>query len=79
MPSKVSLSKEKKFFANKNLFSNPTIRTMPPLRQSNFEEMQPKPKLEENYNSLVKENLLSSSKALKYKKEIENPPKIESP
>ncbi len=69
------LSKEKKIFVNKNLFSNPTIRPLPPKRT---EEDRPTPKLSDEH-SLVRENFLSSSKALKYKEEVANPPRIESP
>ncbi len=69
------LSKEKKVFVNKNLFSNPTIRPLPPIRS---DEDRPTPKLSEE-PTLVRQNFLSSSKALKYKDEVAHPPRIESP
>ena len=77
-PAKVSLSKEKKVFVNKNLFNNPTIRPLPPVRST--DDDRPTPKLQaEEQPALVRENFLSSSKALKYKDEVANPPRIESP
>jgi hypothetical protein len=73
----LNLSKEKKVFVNKNLFSNPTIRPLPPVR--NLDNDRPTPKLESEEPPLIKENFLSSSKALKYKDEVANPPRLESP
>lgn len=46
----------------------------------NSENDRPTPKLEdEDEPSLIRENFLSSSKALKYKDEVANPPRLESP
>ena len=65
VPTKLNLSKEKLFFANKNLFANASIKPLPSSRV----EDRARPKLEED-SSFVKTNYLSSSKALKYKEEV---------
>ncbi len=65
VPTKLNLSKEKKFFVNKNLFANTAIKPLPSLRV----EDRARPKLEEDA-AFVKTNYLSSSKALKYREEV---------
>lgn len=76
------LNKEAKVFVNKNLFVNSAIRPLP-LREQPLAEDKPTPKLVDDTPDLeevlVRENLLSSSKALKYKDQVANPKAPDSP
>lgn len=74
-----NLAKEQKVFVNKNLFCNPSIRPIPSVTRKTADE-QPVPKLEESERPhFVSANLLSSSKALKFKDEVAKPPRNETP
>ena len=67
---------------NKNLFVNSSIKPLP-QREVLAKEDLPIPKLADNTpdleTMLVRENLLSSSKALKYKDQVANPQRNETP
>jgi hypothetical protein len=73
------LEKEQKIFVNKNLFCNPTIRPLPSITKRQSEAEKPTPKVEDERPEFVKENFLSSSKALKFKDEVNKPPRNDSP
>lgn len=67
---------------NKNLFVNSSIKPLPQRELLSKEDI-PIPKLADDTpdleSMLVRENLLSSSKALKYKDQVANPQRNESP